>query len=413
MIELTQAINTVWVVMAGALVFLMHLGFTLLEAGFTRMKNAANIAAKNVMNIAVGMLAFWAVGFAFMFGDGNNFIGHAGWFLPVNNPPDVFSSLDWAGIPISAKWFFQVVFAATAATIVSGAMAERTRFRGYVIYVIALTAFIYPVVGHWAWGGGWLSDLGFIDFAGSTVVHTVGGTAAFVGAAVVGPRIGKYQLGWTRTANIIPGHSMPLAIAGVIVLWFGWFGFNAGSTMAAVGVDFASIILTTNIAAAAGVMGVLLMMWMLRRKPDVGMMGNGALAGLVAITAGCAFVETTGAFTIGFIAGAIVVTSALFIDRLRVDDPVGAISVHAVCGIWGTLAVGLYATGTGLFYGHGWSQLGIQAVGVVSVVAWTGLTCFVVFYAIKKTVGLRVSTEEELEGLDIAEHGMSGYTANG
>jgi Amt family ammonium transporter len=408
MIELTQAINTLWVVMAGALVFLMHLGFTLLETGFTRMKNAANIAAKNMMKIAVGMLAFWATGFAFMFGDGNAFLGHAGWFLPVNNPPDAFSSLEWADISISAKWFFQVVFAATAATIVSGAMAERTRFRGYVIYVIALTAFIYPVVGHWAWGGGWLGDLGFIDFAGSTVVHTVGGTAAFVGAAVVGPRIGKYYYG---RADIIPGHSMPLAIAGVIVLWFGWFGFNAGSTMAAVGVDFASIILTTNIAAAAGVVGVLVMLAAMSRKPDVGMMGNGALAGLVAITAGCAFVETTGAFTIGFIAGAIVVTSALFIDRLRVDDPVGAISVHAVCGIWGTLAVGLYATGTGLFYGHGWSQLGIQAVGVASVVAWTGLTCFVVFYAIKKTVGLRVSKAEELEGLDIAEHGVSGYTA--
>jgi Amt family ammonium transporter len=408
LIELTQAIDTLWVVTAGALVFLMHLGFTLLEAGLTRMKNAANICAKNLMNIAVGMLAFWAVGFAFMFGDGNGFLGHAGWFLPVTGAPDVFSSLDWTDISISAKWFFQVVFAATAATIVSGAMAERTKFRGYVISVIALTAFIYPVVGHWAWGGGWLSDLGFLDFAGSTVVHTVGGTAAFVGAAVVGPRIGKYPKS-IRAAFIIPGHSIPLAIAGVLVLWFGWLGFNAGSTMAAVGVDFASIILTTNLAAAAGVIGALTALRVRKSRPDVGMLGNGALAGLVAITAGCAFVESWAAVLIGFIAGAIVVVSVALIDRIRVDDPVGAVSVHAVCGIWGTLAVGLFATGTGLFYGHGWSQLGIQAVGVVSVVAWTAFTCFVVFYAIKRTIGLRVSEDEEAQGLDIAEHAASGY----
>ena len=414
--DIEKAVDTVWVVAAGALVFLMHLGFTILEAGFTRMKNAANICAKNMMNMAVGLIAYWAVGFPFMFGDGNTFLGYSGWFLSVNDTGAAgsFSSLDWAGLDMSAKWFFQVVFASTAATIVSGAMAERTKFLGYIFYVVALTAFIYPVVGHWVWGGGWLGDIEFMDFAGSTVVHTVGGVAAFVGAAVVGPRIGKYTNG---RLNVLPGHSMTLAIAGVLVLWFGWFGFNAGSTMKAAGVDFAAIILTTNLAAAAGVMGALVLSWIIERKPDVGMLGNGALAGLVAITAGCAFVDSWAALVIGVIAGVIVVLSVLAVDRLRVDDPVGAVSVHAVCGIWGTLAVGLFATPAqtaefgraGLFYGGGFTQLGVQALGSVSTVAWVALTCVMVFYSIKWTLGLRVSRRDEIDGLDISEHGMWGY----
>ena len=414
--DIERAVDTLWIVVAGALVFLMHLGFTMLEAGFTRMKNAANICAKNVMNIAIGLIAYWAIGFPFMFGDGNSFIGYSGWFLSVTDPDAAssFPSLAWADVSISAKWFFQVVFAATAATIVSGAVAERTRFVGYLIYIIALTGFIYPVVGHWVWGGGWLADRGFLDFAGSTVVHTVGGVAAFVGAAVVGPRIGKYANG---RVNVIPGHSMPLAIAGVLVLWFGWFGFNAGSTLKAAGVDFASIVLTTNLAAAAGVVGALLVSWLVARKPDVGMLGNGALAGLVAITAGCAFVDSWAALVIGLVAGSIVVLSVLGIDRLRVDDPVGAVSVHAVCGIWGTLAVGLFGTAEltaglgdpGLFYGGGFNQLGVQALGSLSTVAWVAITCLIVFYAIKFSVGLRVDRSHEVDGLDISEHGMWGY----
>ena len=404
--EVTLAINTVWVGMAGCLVFLMHLGFTLLEAGFTRAKNAANICAKNLMNIAVGMLAFWAVGFAVMFGDGNWFTGHSGWVLSVSNPPDVFSSLDWAGLPIASTWFFQVVFAATAATIVSGAMAERTKFAGYLVYVVALTAFIYPVVGHWVWGGGWLADLGFIDFAGSTVVHTVGGTAAFVGAIAVGPRYGKFT---RQRINILPGHSMPLAIGGVIILWFGWFGFNAGSTLQAVGADFASIIVTTNLAAAAGVIGAMGASWISARKPDVAMLGNGALGGLVAITAGCAFVDSWAAAVIGLIAGITIVFAIRGIDCLGVDDPVGAIAVHGICGVLGTLAVGLFAIDSGVVYGHGWDQFGIQALGVAVTVGWVASTCFVVFYAIKFTMGLRVPLAHEIEGLDGSEHGARSF----
>ena len=414
--DLQEAIDMVWVVVAGALVFLMHTGFTLVEVGFTRMKNAANIAAKNLMNISIGLLAYWLVGFPLMFGHGgdvNGFIGLGGWAFSVldSSAEESFSSLDWTRVSISTKWFFQAVFAATAATIVSGAMAERTRFRGYLVYALFLTAVIYPVVGHWVWGGGWLADLGFLDFAGSTVVHTVGGVAALVGAFVVGARIGKYNGG----INVIPGHSIPLAVAGVFILWFGWFGFNAGSTMAAVGVDFATIIVTTNLAAAAGAVGALALSWLIQGKPDVGMVGNGALAGLVAITAPCAFVDSWAAVVIGVVAGGIVVLSVMGIDRIRVDDPVGAISVHGVCGIWGTLAVGLFAVPdlaggtTGLFLGGGFEQLGIQALGSLAVVTWTGLTCLVLFYGIKFTIGLRADMAEELDGLDISEHGMWGY----
>ncbi len=418
--DLQIAIDMVWVVMAGSLVFLMHTGFTLVEAGFTRMKNAGNIVAKNLMNIAIGLLAYWLVGFPLMFGDGgdvNGFIGLGGWALSVTDSSAVesYGSLDWTGVSVSTKWFFQAVFAATAATIVSGAMAERTHFRGYLVYALFLTAVIYPVVGHWIWGGGWLGDLAFLDFAGSTVVHTTGGVAALVGAFVVGPRIGKYNGG----INVIPGHSIPLAIAGVFILWFGWFGFNAGSTMAAVGVDFSTIIVTTNLAAAAGAVAAMLVSWSLQGKPDVGMAGNGALAGLVGITAGCAFVDSWASIVIGLVAGAIVVLSVMGIDRLRVDDPVGAISVHGICGIWGTLAVGLFAAPeltsdmgfgeAGLFLGGGFHQLWVQAIGSLATVAWTGLTCLVLFYGIKFTIGLRADRNEELDGLDISEHGMWGY----
>ncbi len=414
--ELRKAIDMVWVVLAGALVFFMHAGFTLVETGFTRMKNAANICAKNLMNMSIGLVSFWLVGFPIMFGDGNGFIGLSGWAFSVTdaNAASSFSSLDWAdGVNLSTKWFFQVVFAATAATIVSGAMAERTHFRGYIIYAAVLTAFIYPVVGHWIWGGGWLADMGFLDFAGSTVVHTTGGIAALAGAAIVGARFGKYDT--HGSANVISGHSIPLAVAGIIILWFGWFGFNAGSTMAAVGADFAAIIVTTNLAAAAGAIAAMSTSWITNGKPDVGMTGNGALAGLVAITAPCAFVDAWAAVVIGLVGGTIVVFSVYFFDRIHVDDPVGAISVHGMVGIWGTLAVGLFAVpelsgGTaGLFAGGGFNQLGIQAIGSLATVAWVGGTCTVLFLAIKHTVGLRSEQSEELDGLDISEHGHWGY----
>ena len=401
-VAITATVDQLWVVMAGALVFFMHGGFTLVETGFTRTKNAANICAKNLMNMSVGLISYWAIGWAFMYGESaSGIIGTSNFLIAVGDAQ------------FSTDWFFQVVFAATAATIVSGAMAERTHFRGYLVYAVVLTGFIYPVVGHWVWGGGWLAELGFWDFAGSTVVHTTGGVAALVGAAVLGPRIGKYAA--DGTSNVIPGHSIPLAIAGVIILWFGWFGFNGGSTLSAVGQDFASVIVVTNLAAAAGASAAMLVSWFYYGKPDVGMIGNGALAGLVAITAPCGWVDTWAAVLIGLIGGGLVVFGVEFIDKkLKVDDPVGAIAVHGLVGIWGTLAVGLFADpkfgGPGsLFINGDIGQLGIQALGSAAAIAWVGVTCTILFLAIKYTIGLRAEAAEELDGLDIHEHGVFGY----
>jgi Amt family ammonium transporter len=402
--ELQNNINIIWTCIAAFLVFFMQAGFAMVEAGFTRAKNAVNILMKNLMDFSIGTLAFFFVGFGLMFGLSNGFFGTTNFML---SGTDV-AGKDW-------NWtflLFQTVFAGTAATIVSGAMAERTKFIGYLTYSLFICAIIYPVFGSWAWGslldgGGWLEALGFNDFAGSTVVHSIGGWLALAGAIVVGPRIGKYTP--DGKARAIPGHNITLGGLGVLILWFGWFGFNAGSTTFGDG-NIGRIAVTTNLAAAAGTIGAMFTAWMVEKKPDGSMALNGALAGLVAITAGCASVSPLSSIFIGLIGGITVVFSVIFVDRtLKIDDPVGAVSVHGVCGAWGTLAVGLFAVDGGLFYGGGMSLLGVQAIGVLTAFVWAFGIGFVMFTLIKKTVGLRVSEDEELRGLDIGEHGMEAY----
>ena len=388
-----------WTLVAAALVFFMQAGFAMVEAGFTRAKNAINIMMKNLVDFSMGSLSYWAVGFAIMFGvSKTGWFGISGFFLSDFSPD---------GDPwVLAFWMFQVVFAATAATIVSGAMAERTKFSGYIFYTIFISALIYPIFGSWAWGGlykggGWLEGLGFIDFAGSTVVHSVGGWAALAGAIVLGPRIGKY--GKKGVIKPILGHNLPLAALGVFILWLGWFGFNPGSTTAA-SKDIAMIFVNTNLAAAAGAILAMFTSWIKFGKPEVGMSLNGALAGLVAITAPCASVSPTSAVIIGALAGVIVVFSVVFFDRIRVDDPVGAISVHGVNGAWGTLAAGIFNMG-----GTSIKIIGVQVLGIVACFVWTFVTAFILFKIIDKTVGLRVSPQEELDGLDFSEHGGEAY----
>lgn len=411
--EKSMVLDTLWTLITAVLVFFMQAGFAMVETGFTRAKNACNILMKNLMDFSIGSIAYWMIGFGIMFGAGNLLFGTSGFFL--KDLGGTFASLDWTVVPLECKYFFQLVFAATAATIVSGAMAERTKFVSYLIYSAVISTFIYPVVGHWIWGGGWLANIGMWDFAGSTVVHSVGGWIALTGALMLGPRFGKYNP--DGSSNAIPGHSIPLATLGVFILWLGWFGFNPGSTMAAVPA-IAHIAVTTNIAAAAGAIGAMFTAWWMFKKPDVSMTLNGALAGLVAITAPCAFVSAASAIWIGLLAGILVVLAVVFLDKvLHVDDPVGAISVHGVCGVWGTLAVGLFAqdifspgtTGDGLLFGGGWNLLGAQALGVISVFTWCMTTGFMLFFVIKNLVGLRVTRDEELRGLDIDEHGMESY----
>ncbi len=392
-------LDYVWTLVAAALVFFMQAGFAMVESGFTRAKSAVNIMMKNLLDFSMGSLVFWAVGFGIMFGTTTT-----GWF----GTSDFFLS-GWkpGGDPwVLAFWMFQCVFAATAATIVSGAVAERIKFSAYLLYSMAICAFIYPVFGSWAWGSllngnGWLEKLGFIDFAGSTVVHSVGGWAALAGAVVLGPRMGKY--GKDGRVKPIPGHNIPMAAIGVFILWLGWFGFNPGSTTAGI-TDIAMIFTNTNLAAAAGVLGALLISWAIFKKPDVGMSLNGALAGLVGITAGCANVSPTSAVIIGFIAGVIVVLSVMFFDRIHVDDPVGAVSVHGVCGAWGTLAAGLFN-----MEGVTAKILTTQLIGIGAAFVWAFGTAFILFTLIKKTIGLRISEEEELMGVDIGEHGAHAY----
>lgn len=400
---LTTGLNTMWVLIAGSLVFFMQAGFALVEAGLTRSKNTTNILFKNLMDFAIGTLGFWIIGYGIMFGAGSGFFGSF----------ELFSTTDHGaaiGIPNEAFFFFQLVFAATAATIVSGAMAERTKFMSYLVYSAVITLVIYPISGHWIWGGGWLSQLStpFHDFAGSTVVHSLGGWLALAGAAVLGPRIGKYKNGKT---NAIPGHSITLAALGVFILWLGWFGFNPGSTVSFANAELvAHIFVTTNGAAAAGAVATLITTWLRYGKPGLSMTLNGVLAGLVAITAGCDVVSAEGAVIIGFIAGVIVVFAVEFFDNvLKIDDPVGAVSVHGINGAFGTLAVGLFATEGGLFYGGGTSMLLSQAIGVVAVAAWGLGLGFILFYALKKTIGLRVAAKEEENGLDYYEHGEKAY----
>lgn len=415
--ELKAAIDTVqthanilWTIVAASLVFFMQAGFAMVETGFTRAKSAGNIMMKNLMDACLGAIAFWAVGFGLMFGASNGVVGFSNFFTDFDNTTP-------AGQWGFTFWMFQVVFAATAATIVSGAMAERTKFIGYLIYSFFISLFIYPVFGHWAWGnlltsgnaegGSWLARMGFIDFAGSTVVHSVGGWAALAGAIVIGPRLGKFSK--DGKARAIPGHSLTLAALGVFILFIGWFGFNPGSTTAANG-TISRIAVNTFLAACAGANGALATSWIKFGKPDIGMTLNGCLAGLVAITAPCATVTPLGAILIGAIAGPLVVFAVLFFDKIKVDDPVGAISVHGVCGAFGTVAAALFHEN--LFLGAEydlWGQLATQLTGVAVAFVWVFTTAFILFKVIAATVGLRVSPEEEMEGLDLSEHGANCY----
>lgn len=410
----TLAINTIWTLIAAFLVFFMQAGFAFVETGFTRAKNACNILMKNFMDFCVGSIAYAATGYGIMFGASVlGLFGTSGFFMSTLDPTTS------TGMWQFTYWLFQVVFAATSATIVSGAMAERTKFSSYLIYSIVISALIYPVVGHWVWGGGWLGGLGMIDFAGSSVVHSVGGWAALAGAIMVGPRTGKY--GPDGKPKAIPGHSIPLASLGVFILWFGWFGFNPGSTTSGTNMSISIIAVTTTLAGAAGAIGAMMTVWIRFGKPDTSMTLNGILAGLVGITAGCASVSPLAAVIIGTLAGVLVAFSVEFVDKvLKVDDPVGAISVHGVCGVFGTLVVGLFAhpayeaaSGagklSGLFYGGGFTLLKVQLIGVLSIFVWVFVAALILFILLKKTIGLRVSQLEELKGLDIEEHGMESY----
>ncbi len=388
--NLSVAIDTMWVLLGAILVFFMQAGFTLVETGFTRSKNAGNIIMKNLLDFCFGSILYLVIGFYIMFGNYDA--------LGLNIPKESFL-------------IFQTVFCATATTIVSGAVAERTKFSAYIIISILITGFIYPIVGNWVWGGGFLSKIGFHDFAGSTVVHSVGGYASLVGAFLVGPRIGKYTNG---KSNVIDGHSLPLGALGIFILWFGWFGFNGASTLGFSDFGLVSkIFMNTNISAAASSIAVLAITWIKNKKPDVGMTLNGALAGLVGITAGCDTVSIYGALAIGIISGIVLVYSIEFIDyKLKIDDPVGAISVHGVCGILGTLCVGIFATEGGLIYGGGINSLLVQLLGIGVIGIWTLATCFISFKIIDLTIGLRVSKEEEIKGLDITEHGLKSSYPN-
>lgn len=401
-------LDNVFVLLSAVLVIFMQAGFALVEAGLTRAKSVANIMMKNLMDFCAGALAFFAVGYAIAFGtEGNDFFGSGGWFLGDG-------AFQYGTLTVPVTFLFQVAFAATAATIVSGAMAERTKFKSYFLYSIVISAVIYPVVVHWNWGGGWLAQMStpFHDFAGSTMVHLTGGIAALMGAIILGPRIGKY--GADGKPRAIPAHNIPYAVLGTFILLVGWYGFNPGSELAA---DSAigGIAVTTTLAAAAGAIAAMLAIWAKSGKPDVAMTANGMLAGLVGITAGTAAVSSVGAVAIGAAAGLIVVVAVLFFDRIHVDDPVGAISVHGVCGAFGTICVGLFATEDtdfwqqGLFYGGGPDQLVSQVIGVAAVGAFVAATAGLLFLIIKATVGLRVSQEEELAGLDVLEHGAPGY----
>ncbi len=400
-----SSVDTLWVLLGSVLVFFMQAGFAMVETGFTRAKNAGNIIMKNLMDFSLGTVVYWAVGFGLMFASAGAFVGGFDFFIQGD-----YSST----IPTAAFVIFQTVFCATAATIVSGAMAERTKFSSYCIYSIVISAIVYPISGHWIWGGGWLAELGFHDFAGSTAVHMVGGVAALVGAKIIGPRIGKF--GKDGKPKAIPGHSLTLGALGVFILWFAWFGFNGASTLSLSGdsiLDASNIFVTTNIAAAVAAIAVMCITWVKYKKPDVSMTLNGALAGLVAITAGCDAVSPLGAAAIGLIAGFVVVFGIEFIEKvLKIDDPVGAIGVHGLCGAAGTILVGLFAVDGGLFYGGGFSLLGVQSLGVVSVAAWVAVTMSIVFLAIKYTIGLRVSAKEEKAGLDKVEHGLASCYAD-
>ena len=411
-----SATDVIWVLIAAILVFFMQAGFALCEAGLTRAKNTGNILMKNMMDFCIGTPCYWIIGFGIMFAGSGPLIGGL--------DPLIQGSYDFGTLPTWCYAIFQTVFCATAATIVSGSMAERTNFKAYCIYSAAISLIVYPISGHWIWGGGWLSSLNFHDFAGSTCVHMVGGLIACLGAAMLGPRIGKYDK--NGKARAIPGHNLTAMALGVFILWFCWFGFNGGSTVAMTAdadMELASLVMfNTNLAAAVATVVAMIFTWIRYGKPDVSMTFNAALAGLVAITAPCDCVTPVGAFFIGLVAGFLVVLSVEFFDNIaKIDDPVGAVSVHMVNGMWGTLAVGLFSNGgdgvaPGLFYGGGFTQLGVQALGIVSVAAYVLIVMFIVFKVIDKTVGLRVPAQIEIDGLDMHEHGLasaySGFAIN-
>lgn len=405
-----QLINIVWVFLGAVMVMLMQAGFAILEAGLTRQKNCNNVLMKNIMDFAIGSIIFLVVGFGLMFGESlGGIVGITGFIDPTSLNLSQFEALS-----PTVFIFFQTVFCATAATIVSGAMAERTKFSSYLIYTLVISLVIYPISGHWIWGGGFLSKIGFIDYAGSTAVHSVGGWAALMGAVVLGPRMGKYNR--DGSTNAIPGHNIMMATLGVFILWFCWFGFNPGSSLEAAGY-IGHIAMTTNLSACAGALVAMFLTWKKYGKPDVSMTLNGILAGLVAITAGCHIVSLYGAIAIGAVGGILVVYSCEILDqKLHVDDPVGAVGVHCLNGVWGTLAVGLFACNTpasegtlGLFFGGGTALLITQLIGVIIVAVWVCSMSFIMFTLIKKTVGLRVTPQEELAGLDLGEHGSEAY----
>lgn len=412
--ELSLAMDTVWVLVAAVFVIFMQAGFAMLEVGFSRMKNVGSVVAKILVNLAIAGLMFWAVGFAFAFSDGGglqSIIGLNGFFL--SGGAETYAGLSWTQVPISAKFVFQVAFVAVSLAIVWGTMLERTKFAVYIIFAIVFAGLIYPVVAHWVWGGGWLGVLGKQDFAGSTVVHLSGAAAALAGTLLLGPRLGKYDDEGRPVT--IPGHNMPLAVLGVLILWVGWYGFNPGSTMAAT-TQIADVALTTTLAACGGILGAMAMSYIYRKTVDVGMGGNGAIAGLVAITASTAFVAPWASIIIGMVAGVIMYVTLIFVDKIGVDDPLGAIAAHGMGGVWGTLSCGLFTTPAlaavgrpGLFYGGGFTQLGVQALGIISVFTFVFLSSLLVFGVLKATIGLRVSPEYELDGLDLHEHGVYGY----
>ena len=400
---LVSGIDTVWVLLAAILIFMMQMGFASVEAGFTRSKNTANILMKNLLDFCFGSLLFWLFGFRIMFG--------ADAFAGLIADPFALGSAVPSNIPQTAFLIFQTMFCATTATIVSGAMAERTQFRAYLVYCIFISAFIYPISGHWTWGGGWLSALGFHDFAGSAVVHSAGGWLALVGAAMVGPRIGKYKNG---KPHAILGHNLTIATLGVFILWIGWFGFNPGSTVGISTPELqqsaSTVFMNTNISAATGALTALIVAWVRYGKPSLSLSLNGVLAGLVGITAGCDAVSTAGAALTGIICGAAMVFAVSFFDSVaKVDDPVGAISVHGVCGSLGTILTGIFALDGGLLYGGGLHMLGVQLLGAVVYAAWAILCGLILFYVLRRTIGLRVDRRVEEDGLDYYEHGETSY----
>ncbi|MFD3156972.1 ammonium transporter [Haloimpatiens sp. FM7330] len=394
-------LNSMWVLIAAILVFIMHAGFAMVEIGFTQSKNAVNIIMKNFVTVSIGVIGFFVIGYGIMYGKDIFSVFGSNGFMLINVPKTS------SGISFEIFFFFQAIFAATCATIVSGAMAERTKFTSYIIFCIIITTLIYPLIGHWIWGGGFLSELGFRDFAGGTAVHAVGGFAAFVGAKLVGARAGKYKHGKVKA---IPGHNIPLGALGTLILWFGWFGFNPGSTLDITSELTAHAAVTTLLGGAMATASSAIFSYIKYKKPDAGLTLNGALAGLVGVTAGASMISYFGAMIIGAIAGIIMILSVEFIDTvLKIDDPVGAISVHGVCGTFGTVAIGLFATDKGLFYGGGFKLLGIQILGVVICAATAIVLSYIAFILIKKNIGLRVKHHEELSGLDTIEHGISAY----